>query len=93
MEGAETADRELRRVARPRSVSYRLAVVLYVLGLVSLFGAVGVALGSVLQAQVRQAVEAVLGGLAGWWICAGIAVRLGLSPRVFFARLGSVLER
>jgi hypothetical protein len=83
----------LRGVASPGSTTYRLAFVLYVAAMIIFFGNLGQALLMLAQLQLLPAIAYGAGGFAGWWICAGIAIGLGVNPREFFARLETFLER
>jgi hypothetical protein len=57
------------------------------------FGNLGQSLLMLAQLKLLPAIAYGAGGFAGWWICAGIAVRMGVNPRQFFTRLEMFLER
>jgi hypothetical protein len=83
----------LRRQARVGSIAYRLAFVFYIGGMITFFGSLGQGIVALWHLQLLGAGVYVVGGFAGWWLCAGIALRLGVSVSAFFTRLGAFLDR
>ena len=83
----------LRRLARQGSIAYRLAFVFYVGGMISFFGGLGQGSQALFHLQLLPALVYIVFGFAGWWLGAGIGLRLGVSTTVFFTRLGAFLDR
>jgi len=87
------AGHRLRRIAEPGSVTYSLAFVFYIAAMLLFFGDLGQSFLSLIRAQPLASVGDLVVALAGWWVCAGVAIRLGVAPTVFFSRLGAFLDR
>ena len=68
-------------------------MVLYLLGTIALFGDIAFAVGAGFHARFADLFTYLISGFAAWWILAGIAVRIGVGPRIFFAGLAAILER
>jgi hypothetical protein len=74
-------------------MAYRLAFVFYVGGMISFFGGLGQVLVALFHADLVPALGYLVGSFAGWWLGAGIGLRLGVSTTEFFTRLGTFLDR
>jgi hypothetical protein len=64
---------------------------LYVLGALWSLGALQAGMASLWTRDVLLALAWLIPALGGWWITAGIGIRLGTTPRDFLGWLGTVL--
>ena len=87
------AEHNLRRVATPGSFAYAVAFVLYVAAMVLFFGGLWQVFLMALRGNFLEAVGYLVGAFVPWWLLAGIAIRLGVAPSVFFSKLGAFLDR
>ena len=87
------ATRQLRRTARPGSPTYWLSIVVYLVATTFLFDRIGEAVMPALHGGWFLAFMTLVQGVLVWWVGAGTAARLGVSPAQFFARLAALLAR
>lgn len=91
---ATNASRQQNRsVATPRLATWRrvLALSLYVAGTLWSLGALQASMAALWARDVLLAVAWLIPALGGWWITAGVGIRLGTSPRDFLAWLATIL--
>lgn len=63
----------------------------YVLGALWSLGALQTSIAALWARDVRVATAWLVPARGGWWIIAGIGIRLGMSPRDFFDSLSHTL--
>lgn len=91
---ATEASRQHSSSAASRSRTWRrpVALAVYLLGALWSLGALQASLASFWARDVVVALAWLIPALGGWWITAGIGIRLGTTPRAFIewvsARLG-----
>lgn len=68
-----------------------LALAVYVLGGLWSLGAFQASLASLWTRDVVMALAWLIPALGGWWITAGIGIRLGTTPRAFIEWFGARL--
>lgn len=87
------SQQQSRSVATPRFTAWLrvLALVLYVAGALWSLGALQASMAALWARDLLLAVAWLIPALGGWWITAGIGIRLGTSPRQFLAWLSKIL--
>lgn len=77
----------------PRSIRWRrpLALVVYMVGSLWSLSALQASLSELWAREYAMAAVWLIPAIAGWWVTAGIGIRLGVIPRQFLAWLGAGL--
>jgi hypothetical protein len=84
-EGAVTSQGQRVRWRRP------LALVVYLAGALWALSALQASLSALWAREFAMAAVWLVPAIAGWWLTAGVGIRLGVVPRDFLAWLGSAL--
>ncbi len=84
-EGAAVTER--RRIGWRRS----LALIVYVAGALWSLSVLQVSLTALWAREFALAAVWLIPAIAGWWLTAGIGIRLGVAPRDFLLWLGAAL--
>ncbi len=83
----DTVAGERRRIGWRRS----LALIVYVAGALWSLSVLQASLTALWAREFALAAVWLIPAIAGWWLTAGIGIRLGVAPRDFLAWLGSAL--
>jgi len=83
----DTAAGERRRIGWRRP----LALVVYVAGGLWALSALQASLSALWAREFAMAAVWLIPAIAGWWLTAGVGIRLGVVPRDFLTWLGSAL--